>query len=203
MSSRNRVRQLREQLQGQEEPTAEAEVPVEATPEGGDSSATSHIEESPVPVPAPEAAPASTAALPLEVDKVIKGTELRIVGDFIPDSMYGDGAKNLSLQLTAADVQDGLRTTATVGASHVLLAARKLYGESEEFKSLVVAPQSAPVSDPVDDSTGGEWAQFSSNLPAALAADAALQRLVFLAVCDNLDLFLSRKNNVMTVKYMV
>ena len=200
VSSRSRVRLLREQAQAQQVPP---KVPTEPH-EDGDSNATAPVEDpapAPDPLPEPPPAPAHDTTA-LEVDTAIKGTELHISGEFIPDSMYGDGAKNLSLQLTATDVQEGLRTTVSVGASHVLLVARKLYGENEEFKGLVVTP--TPTLDATADAGGGgEWAQFGAHFPAALAADAALQRLIFHAVCDKLDLFLSRKNNVMTVKYVV
>ena len=190
-SSRSRVLKLRQQAQALRTPPPtepEADVPEEAPlppepvqpvqptqsdpPAGATPSPEKKRPKRPPPKQPTQSVP---QLLDLKADLVINGTEVNIQGRF--------GADGLELQATEG--QEQLQSRLVLSAEVVSAAMQRLFGDDITFSGILGAESTV--------TDGGD--------AEAVMANNTAQFAIFSAVCGGLDLFLSRKNGIITIKY--
>jgi hypothetical protein len=187
-SSRSRVLRLRQLAQEQAQAQAQAArvpPPIEEEDALPDEAPLPPEPSRPVLVPSPDKRPKrpppkkpTQPAQPLQdlkVDLVINGTEVAVQGQFVADGLV----------LHATEAQEQLQTRLVLSEADVGAAMRQVLGDEATFRGILGA-----------ESAGTEGAHVD-----AIMANNNAQFTLFVAVCDALDLFLSRKNGVMTLKY--
>jgi hypothetical protein len=116
----------------------------------------------------------------------------------------GSGGSYVRLKLQIVDNVEQLTASLTVGANALQKRVRKVFVERPDVFS--------PPIDGAENAYGEGEGESKGNVHHTSERDDAsllseipfnnnLQRLVFESVCENLDLFLSRQNRIMTVKY--
>lgn len=190
-SSRSRVRELRELRQQalavrvpppvQEEIEVPEEAPLPPKPVQPDLSAdqpavTAPSPEKKRPMRSPPKKP--TQALPLEdltVDLVIHGTAVTVQGQFVAEG----------LMLHVSERQEQLQTKLVLSQDDVTVVIKRVLGDEATFDGLLGVGFTDTVAANVDVTVTNNNAKV----------------VVFTAICESLDLFLSRTNGIMTIKY--
>ena len=118
----------------------------------------------------------------LKIFKMINGTELEITGAFVTENSTGSSSQ-VVCQLIARDKQDNLESMLSINAADVTAISRTILdNDHPQLESILLLS-----SEPSDDAV----------------TNHSIREAVFLRLCDGLECFISRKNQVMTIKYHV